>query len=46
MAQAEPGASGVYTLLDLWQNDIKQRGKVCLVKMHPSSGVTSMSVLI
>lgn len=46
MAQPEPGASRVYTLHWLWQNDINQHGQVCLVKMHPSSGVTSMSVFI
>lgn len=46
MALPEPWASGVYTLHYFWQNDINQRGQVCLVKMHPSSGETSMSVLI
>lgn len=46
MAQPEPEASGVYILHWLWQNDKNQHRQVCLVKMHLSSGVTSMSVFI
>lgn len=46
MAQPEPRASGVYILHWLRQNDKNPHRQVCLVKMHLSSGVTSMSVFI
>ena len=46
MAQLELEASGVYILRWWWQDDKNQHRQVCLVKMHLSSGVTSMSVCI
>lgn len=46
MAPLEPRASGVYIPHWLQQNDKNQHRQVCLVKMHLSSGLTSMSVFI